>query len=300
MVLVTHDRGQARADHVEGDRAAGRAGGRLSSIDVTLTEVAASLVLVAIAIAVSRWRRAELEADLAVAVLRSFVQLTAVGYVIQAIFDSDSLLLVAALLAVMVAFGTFTARGRAKGVPRALVPVALALTVAAVTTLGLVLALGVFEAKPRFLVPVGGMVIGNAMTAAAVALNRLADEIGGSRAAIEATLSLGATSRQAAVGRGHAQPALGDDHADRLDEDDRHRLLPGRDDGDARGGRRSARRGAAAADPAVVAARERVAVGADRDRRWATAASSLRPISCATPVLDRQELLRASSAGSCG
>ena len=169
----------------------------MSPIDVTPTEVASSLVLVAIAIAVSRWRRAELEADLAVAVLRSFVQLTAVGYVIQAIFDSDSLLLVAALLAVMVAFGTVTARGRAKEVPRALVPVALALTVAAVTTIGLVLALGIFEAKPRFLVPVGGMVIGNAMTAAAVALNRLADEIGDSRAPIEATLSLGATSRQA-------------------------------------------------------------------------------------------------------
>jgi putative ABC transport system permease protein len=170
----------------------------LSSIDVTPTEVAASLVLVAIAVAVSRWRRADLETDLAVAVLRSFVQLTAVGYVIQAIFDSDSLLLVAALLAGMVTFGTITARGRAKGVPGALVPVALALTVAAVTTLGLVLALGIFEAKSRFLVPVGGMVIGNAMTAAAVALNRLADEIGGSRTAIEATLSLGATSRQAA------------------------------------------------------------------------------------------------------
>ena len=172
----------------------------MSSIDVTLTEVAATLVLVAIAVAASRWRRAELEADLGIAVLRSFVQLTAVGYVIQAIFDSDSLLLVVALLAGMVAFGSFTARGRAKGVPDALGPVVLALTVAAVTTLGLVLALGVFDAKPRYLVPVGGMVIGNAMTAAAVALNRLADEIGGSRAAIEATLSLGATSRQAAAG----------------------------------------------------------------------------------------------------
>src|SRR6187401_3436534 len=133
----------------------------MNSIDVTLTEVAASLVLVAIAVAVSRWRRADLEQDLGVAVLRSFVQLTAVGYVIQAIFDSDSLLLVVVLLAGMVAFGTVTARGRAKDVPHAGVPVALALTVAAATTLGLVLALGVFEAKPRFLVPVGGMVIGN-------------------------------------------------------------------------------------------------------------------------------------------
>ena len=171
----------------------------MSSIDVTLGEVAASLTLVAIAIAVSRWRRADLETDLAVAVLRSFVQLTAIGYVIQAIFDSDSLLLVVALLSVMVAFGTFTAAGRAKDVPGALVPVALALVVAAATTLGLVLALGIFDAKPRYLVPVGGMVIGNAMTAAAVALNRLGDEVKGSRGLIEATLALGATSRQAAA-----------------------------------------------------------------------------------------------------
>jgi putative ABC transport system permease protein len=170
------------------------------SIDISLGEVAATLVLVAIAAAVSFWRRADLEEDLGIAVVRSFLQLTAVGYVIQAIFDSDSLWLVVALLAGMVAFGTATARSRARDVPGALGPIALALTVAAVTTLGLVLALGVFDAEPRYLVPVGGMVIGNSMTAAAVALNRLADEVHGSARQIEATLSLGATARQAASG----------------------------------------------------------------------------------------------------
>ncbi len=160
--------------------------------------MAASLALVAIAAAVSLWRRAELEGDLAVAVLRSFLQLTAVGYVIQAIFDSDSLWLVALLLAGMVAFGTFTARGRARRVPGALGPIAFALSAAAGVTLGLVLALGVFPAEPRYLVPVGGMVIGNAMSAAAVALNRLGDEVSAQARALEATLALGATSHQAA------------------------------------------------------------------------------------------------------
>ena len=43
------------------------------------------------------------------------------------------------------------------------------------------------------------MVIGNAMTASAVALNRLGDEIADSRARIEATLALGATAREAAL-----------------------------------------------------------------------------------------------------
>jgi putative ABC transport system permease protein len=172
----------------------------MSTVDISLMEVVATLALVAIAAAVSFWRRAELERDLGIAVVRSFLQLTAIGYVIQAIFDSDSLWLVAALLAAMVAFGSATARGRAKGVPGALGPIALALTVAAAVTLGLVLALGVFEAEPRYLVPVGGMVIGNSMTAAAVALNRLADEVREQARRIEATLALGATSRQAARG----------------------------------------------------------------------------------------------------
>ena len=172
----------------------------MSTIDNTIGEVAATLALVGLAAAVSFWRRAELEGDLAVAVLRSFLQLTAVGYVIQAIFDSDSLWLVALLLAGMVAFGAATARSRAKAVPGALAAIVPALALAAAVTLGLVVVLGVFDPEPRYLVPVGGMVIGNSMTAAAVALNRLADEVHDRAGVIEATLALGATSRQAAEG----------------------------------------------------------------------------------------------------
>jgi putative ABC transport system permease protein len=164
---------------------------------ITLLQVAGTLVLVAVAIAASFWRRADLEKDIGLAVVRSFIQLTAVGYVIKAIFDSDSLLLVVALLAFMVVFGAWTARARAKAVPRVFVPLLLALGTAAAVTLALVLVLNVFDPKPRFLVPVGGMVIGNAMTSASVALNRLADEIRGQANLIEATLALGATARQA-------------------------------------------------------------------------------------------------------
>jgi putative ABC transport system permease protein len=164
---------------------------------ISLGQVAGTLVLVAVAMAASFWRRADLEKDIGVAVIRSFIQLTAVGYVIQGIFNSNSLWLVVALLAFMVVFGAWTARGRAKGVPRAFVPLLLALGTAAAVTLALVLTLHVFDPKPRFLVPVGGMVIGNAMTSASVSLNRLADEIRGQSGLIEATLALGATARQA-------------------------------------------------------------------------------------------------------
>ena len=129
-------------------------------IDISLGEVAASLVLVAIAIGISRWRSVELESDIAIAVLRSFVQLTAAGYVIQFVFDDGSLWFVVVLLAVSIGFGTLTARSRAKKVPGATVPILVALTTAGVVTIGLVLALGIFEATARYLVPVGAMVIG--------------------------------------------------------------------------------------------------------------------------------------------
>jgi putative ABC transport system permease protein len=168
-----------------------------STIDVSLGEVAAALVLVAIAVIASRWQHAGLEEDIGVAVARSFVQLTAIGYVIDIIFEEDDLGLVVALIAVMVIFGAFTARQRARLVPDAFWPLLGALSVAAAGTLGLVVALGIFQPEPRYLVPVGGMVIGNAMTAAAVALNRLGEDVHDHARRIEATLALGATSSQA-------------------------------------------------------------------------------------------------------
>jgi putative ABC transport system permease protein len=168
-----------------------------AAIHLGLADVAATLALVAVAVAVAVWERTDLEGDIAVAVARSFIQLTAIGYVIDAIFSSDSTLWVALLLAVMVVFGAFTARGRAQRVPHAFWPLLIALGIAAAATLLLVLVLGVFPATARYLVPVGGMVIGNAMTASAVALNRLGDDVRDAAARIEATLALGATSTEA-------------------------------------------------------------------------------------------------------
>ena len=169
----------------------------IAAIHLSPGQVVASLALVAVALLVSIWQRADLERDIAVATVRSFIQLTAIGYVITVIFDEDSFALVVGLISVMVVFGAFTARSRAKQVPNAFWPLLVSLGVAAVSTLGLVVALGIFPATPRYMVPVGGMVVGNSMTSAAVALNRLGDDVADSAGAIEARLALGATSAQA-------------------------------------------------------------------------------------------------------
>jgi putative ABC transport system permease protein len=169
----------------------------IAAIHLTLGQVAATLALVAVAGLVSVWQRADLERDIAIATIRSFIQLTAIGYVIKLIFEQNKLIVVIALIAAMVLFGALTARHRARRVPHAFWPLLIALALAGTTTLALVVALGVFKAKARYLVPVGGMVIGNAMTAAAVALNRLGDDVADAASQIEATLALGATTGQA-------------------------------------------------------------------------------------------------------
>ena len=104
----------------------------IAAIHLTLTQVAAALALVALAAAVSIWQHADLERDVAVATIRSFIQLTAIGYVIKLIFDENNLVFVFALIAAMVVFGALTARSRARKVPHAFWPllVALALGIA--------------------------------------------------------------------------------------------------------------------------------------------------------------------------
>src|SRR2546421_788961 len=170
----------------------------IAAIHLTLAQVTAALALVGLAAAVSIWQHADLERDIAVATIRSFIQLTAIGYVIKIIFDQNNLVFVFALIGAMVLFGALTARQRARKVPHAFWPLLIALALAGTSTLAVVVALGVFKAQARYLVPVGGMVIGNAMTAAAVALNRFGDDIAAGAAEIEATVALGATSSQAA------------------------------------------------------------------------------------------------------
>jgi putative ABC transport system permease protein len=168
-----------------------------AAIHPNLGQVAATLALVAIAALISAWQRSDLERDIGIATIRSFIQLTAIGYVIKLILDENRLVFVVALIGAMVLFGAFPARRRARRVPNAFGPLLIALALAGATTLALVVALGVFKAQARYLVPVGGMVIGNAMTAAAVALNRLGDDVADAAPQIEATLALGATSSQA-------------------------------------------------------------------------------------------------------
>lgn len=155
------------------------------------------LALVAVAIVLSLTQRLGIEKDLGVAVVRSFVQLAAIGYVIDFIFALKGLGYVLLLLAVMIGFAGWTSSQRSTGVPGAL-PLAMgAVGLAALCTLGMLLALGVIPPTPRYLILLGGMVVGNSMNATSLTLVRLRNDVREQRQKVEAALSLGAPGRVA-------------------------------------------------------------------------------------------------------
>src|ERR687896_2703477 len=116
----------------------------------TLSSALLTLGLVAVAVALSLYERLDLEKDIGVAVVRSFVQLAAIGYVINFIFGLESIGAVVLLLAGMVFFAAWTSARRAENVPRAFLMATVAVGVAALATLGLLLTLRIVPATPRY------------------------------------------------------------------------------------------------------------------------------------------------------
>lgn len=159
-----------------------------------------ALGMMAIAIGLSSWQRLGLEIQLAIATGRTVVQLLVVGYVLAVIFALNNPIPVLGVLMVMLSIATVTARHRiGKKIPR-LIPVVFgamffstALTLS-YTTLLIIQPRTWYE--PQYLIPLAGIVLGNAMNGAAIAGERLVSTISSSRLEIETHLSLGATPQQ--------------------------------------------------------------------------------------------------------
>jgi putative ABC transport system permease protein len=123
-----------------------------------------------------------------------------VGYVIQFVFDLERLPYQILLLLAMVTVASFTARGRAKAVRGALAISFLSILAGVASTVGVMLALGIIDTTPIYLIPLGGIMIGNCMNAVSLGLDRISSDVKDKRGQIEAALSLGASPKKAMEG----------------------------------------------------------------------------------------------------
>jgi len=159
------------------------------------------LGMMAIAIGISSWQRLGLEVSLAIATGRTVVQLIGVGYLLAVIFALKDPIYVLGILMIMLTIATITASNRiGKKIPRLFPLVFSSIFFSAVLTLtytNLLIIQPESWYQPQYLIPLAGIVVGNAMNGAAIAGERLVSTISSSRLEIETHLSLGATPQQA-------------------------------------------------------------------------------------------------------
>lgn len=135
------------------------------------------------------------------AVLRGGLQLAAIGLVLRGVLDHVPAL-AAAVLAVMLTTAVWTASRRlapVQGLPAARRAVAVACTAGAFVVLAVVFSLGVLPFSARYVVALGGIVLGGTMTSATLAGRHLLAGLLARRDEVEAWLSLGAPPRRAVL-----------------------------------------------------------------------------------------------------
>lgn len=171
-------------------------------VNISYIDLLIGLGLILVALGMSRWQKLMLEREFAIGALRTLVQLVAIGYVLKYIFSLDRWYLVLITICIMIVIATITATRRQANQTKEL-PYLVGFSLMAGSGISVFLVTQVILQikpwyEPHYLIPLAGMVIGNSMNGATLAVERIDSEIRNKKNEIEAYLALGATSKQAA------------------------------------------------------------------------------------------------------
>ena len=169
--------------------------------DLSLWQLALALALVGVVIVISIRQGLGLERDLTIGAFRSVAQLYVVGLVLAAVFAAARWYWVVLFLAAMTAVATHAAVSRLqRPLPGGFGIAALALSVSTAATLAYVIGVVVQVHpwyEPQYIIPIAGMILGNSMTSAALAGDRLQGDLRARADEVETRLALGFSGREA-------------------------------------------------------------------------------------------------------
>lgn len=171
-------------------------------IDIGYPQLFAASALMLVAGIVSWKLELGQEKSIAVAAVRAFVQLLAMGFLLVYLFRYQSWWLVSLVLLAMALCAAQIAVSRVKHRASGLWLPVFATLLASSMTIAFIVVEGVIQPDPwysaRQLVPIAGMALGNTMSATAVAIDRLFADLDGRSDEMFALVALGATPREAA------------------------------------------------------------------------------------------------------
>ena len=170
--------------------------------DVSLWQLAAASALLLVALGLSVALRLGLTRGLAVAATRMVVQLALLGLVLEWVFASRNAVVIVALAVGMALLAGHAAVRRTARRFRGIWLDALVSVLGASFIVTGATVLGVLRVEPwydpQYLIPLHGMLLGNALTGISLALDRFMEGAAAGRAHVDARLALGATRWEAA------------------------------------------------------------------------------------------------------
>ncbi len=160
-------------------------------LQLRAAQALAVALLVVIVVAIAHRYDVHMEKEVIVAETRALVQIVVVGMVLMFVLQgplSRGLI----VLTIMVVVAAYTAARRGKGLPNVFIVTLIAIALAAGSVMLLMTWLGVVDIALTSLIPIGSMMIANAMNTSALALDRFQAEVRSHVGQIEAYLALGA------------------------------------------------------------------------------------------------------------
>lgn len=162
-----------------------------TQVSLGLAQAAIASLLAIAVVLLARKRNIHLESDTAVALVRGIVQIVIVGSVLALLLKAPRWSSVFLLAGMLIAAGSISAR-RAKNIPNARNVSTLAIAAGAGSVTAIMTWAGVIDTAITTLIPVGSMIIANAMNTNGLALNRFRSEVLAHAGEIETALALGA------------------------------------------------------------------------------------------------------------
>jgi putative ABC transport system permease protein len=162
-----------------------------SDIVMGMAQAAGAIVLCAAVVLLCRWFAVHVERETAISMARGLVQMVFVGMVLAMLLHGNLLVGMLILLAMTFA-AAVTASRRARDIKGSLLLSFYAIAAGSSVVIAGMLATGTLTADIAVLVPVGSMIIANAMNACAQSIERFRADVTAHVGQIEAGLALGA------------------------------------------------------------------------------------------------------------
>ena len=174
----------------------------MDAIDIGYGQLALGALLLAVNIGLSVALRLGLARDLIVGAVRMTVQLLLVGLVLAWVFASENPVVILAIAVAMAAMAGRAAVNRTKRRYPGMLWNALVVILGASFLVTGAALLGILRVDPwfdpQYLIPLHGMLLGNALNGISLGLDRFTEGCASGRALIESRLALGATRWEAA------------------------------------------------------------------------------------------------------